>query len=122
LFASRVWQRIALFSNLLGAVLLFLSFQATSSNIRMLTTSDGRTAMCVQNRGTLITFPDGKIVIGESKCPDWEHSRPAAVVSIEHPLFVTIGFVLTALGFLLQFLAIPRDRPETIKNFSPLAP
>jgi len=39
------------------------------------------------------------------KCPDWENARPAAVVNIEHPPFITLGFILTTLVscFILSF-------------------
>ena len=112
MFASRVWARIALICNLAGTMLLFLSFQATSSNFKLITTSDGRSALCVNNYALLEVGPKNTFVIGQANCPEWEHARPAAVVNIERPIFVTIGFALTSLGFFLQFLSIPS--PKTI--------
>jgi hypothetical protein len=50
--------------------------------------------------------------IGGGPCPDWEHSRAAAVVNIEHPTFEGLGFVLLLAGFLIQLLAVPS--PTTI--------
>lgn len=49
---------------------------------------------------------------GMRNCPDWEHARPAAVVNIEMPSMVTLGFIFITTGFLLQFLAVPG--PKTI--------
>ena len=110
MFASRGWARIALLCNLLGTVLLFLSFQATSSKFRLITTSDGRSALCVYNRAYIVTSENGEWSMGTFNCPEWEHAKAVAVVSVEHPIFVTIGFVLATLGFLLQFLSIPSSK------------
>jgi hypothetical protein len=106
-FASRGWARFALLCNLFGTVLLFLSFQATSSNFKLITTSDGRSALCVNNRGLVVSHPNGGFAIGSSTCPEWERARAVAVVNVERPIFVTIGFAFASFGFLLQFLSIP---------------
>lgn len=111
MFASRGWMRVALVANLAGAILLFLSFQATSSNFRLISTKDGNHAICVQNTALVIKTPTG-YGVGWAECPDWKDSRPAAIVNFEHPILVTIGFAMLSLGFLLQILAIPS--PKTI--------
>jgi len=103
-------MRLALILNLAGTVILFLSFQATSSNFRLITTKDGKSALCVDQRAMMIATPDGGWTIGAQKCPDWENARPAAVVNIEHPSFITLGFILTTFGFLLQFLSFPSPK------------
>jgi hypothetical protein len=97
--------------NLIGTVLLFLSFQATSSNVRIVKELDGTTAVCVDKISLFRSFASGAWQLS-GPCPDWDTGRPAAVVIIEKPLFVTIGFTLTSLGFLLQFLSLPS--PKTI--------
>lgn len=97
--------------NLVGTVLLFLSFQATSSNVRIITSPAGLTTICVDKIALFTRLAEGGWLFRTSAvCPDWEQARPAAVVIIEKPLFVTIGFGLTTLGFLLQFLSIPSPR------------
>ena len=45
--------------------------------------------------------------LGSGGCPTAADDRRAAVVNTEHPLFVTIGFLLTIFGFVIQFLAVP---------------
>lgn len=104
-----LWARIALLLNLAGTTLLFLSFQATSSDFRLVSTSDGRYALCVDRTALIIKEPKG-FGIGYTVCPDWEHSKPAAVVNVEHPSFVTLGFIASILGFLLQLMTIPRRK------------
>ena len=110
MFASRGWMRLALILNLAGTVILFLSFQATSSNFRLITTKDGKSALCVDQRAMMIATPDRGWLIGAQQCPDWENARPAAVVNVEHPSFITLGFILTTFGFLLQFLSFPSPK------------
>jgi len=46
-------------------------------------------------------------------CPEWEHSRPAAVVNFEHSWFVTIGLIALVLGFVVQFLSVPSAKSIT---------
>jgi hypothetical protein len=41
-----------------------------------------------------------------------EHARPAAVVNIEIPALVRVGFLFMTVGFLIQFLSGPS--PKTI--------
>ena len=103
-------MRLALILNLAGTVTLFLSFQATSSNFRLITTKDGKSALCVDQRAMVVALPGGAWTIGSQQCPDWENARPAAVVNIEKPGFVTLGFILTTLGFLFQFLSFPSPK------------
>jgi len=40
-------------------------------------------------------------------CPKWPNSRPTAVVNVEKPYLITIGFLAIVAGFLLQFLSVP---------------
>jgi hypothetical protein len=107
MFASRGWMRFALFCNLLGAFLLFLSFQATSSSIKLISSADGQTVFCINGRAAL-ALTQGGFGIG-GPCPDWKNARPIALVAIEYPKMVTAGFVLTLLGFLLQWFSFPSE-------------
>lgn len=110
--------------NLVGTVLLFYSFQATSSNLKIVTAPDTsvpgqtgeQTALCAYGN-TLFTASNankGYWEIGMRPCPNWEKARATAVVNIEHPTFEGLGFVLLLAGFLLQYLSVPQ--PQTIAD------
>jgi hypothetical protein len=105
-------MRFALVLNLLGTGLLFFSFQATSSNVQIVRTHDGATALCVNDFALISTDTGHRSMYLGSTCPTGPSSRAIAVVNIEHPLLVTIGFLVLSAGFLLQFLSIPT--PKTI--------
>ncbi len=106
-----------MFFNLLGTVALFYSFQATSSNFRLVTVNDTspgslgeQSALCVYGHSMMTAGARGGWTIGGGPCPDWEHSRAAAVVNIEHPWLEGVGFLLLMGGFLLQLLSVPSPR------------
>jgi hypothetical protein len=91
-FASRKWTRIALALNLAGTLLLFYSFQATSSSFRLISRSQPGVmgsyteyAICVKDFTLLQTIGHG-VGIGHLGCPTSEDDRPAAVVNTEHPV------------------------------------
>jgi hypothetical protein len=117
-FSNRKWQQFALFLNLVGTALLFYSFQATSSDFKLVTATTKSAvageikqyALCVNNYTLLETNGRTGVGIGMHSCPGWENARPAAVVNIEHPAFEGLGFVLLLLGFLIQYLAVPQPR------------
>jgi hypothetical protein len=116
-----LWARIALLSNLAGTILLALSFQATSSDFRLVSArgfdlrgqinpASTAYALCVNNYTLVISDSVNGIGFGRPGCPNWESSRPAAVVNSEHPRFIFLGLGMSAFGFLLQFLTIPRRK------------
>lgn len=49
-------------------------------------------------------------MIGHEGCPAAQQARPAAVVNVEHPCFVTVGFLLIVFGFIIQFFAVPEPK------------
>jgi hypothetical protein len=108
------WQQAALLANLAGTVLLFYSFQATSSDFRLVTVpseifSDQKQyALCVNNY--VIISSDGRngVLFGHAGCPSWDNAKPAAVVNIEHPFFEGLGFFLLISGFALQYFSVPQ--------------
>ena len=103
-------MRFALLCNFLGAILLFLSFQATSSDFRLITASNGDAALCANGRALLIQKEKGYALGIGQMCPEWEHARPAAIVNLELPWLANLGFILTLIGFVLQYFAFPGPR------------
>lgn len=111
MFASRKWTRIALALNVAGGLLLFYSFQATSSSFRLVRRPISAAGVlrgsyeydiCVENYTFLATEPEaGAVELGHAGCPTPEDDRPAAVVNTEHPNFITIGFLTILLGFII---------------------
>lgn len=119
MFSNRKWMQFALILNLLGSVALFYSFQATSSNIKLVSVKTNsalgsyeQSALCVYGKSMMTATQTGGWTIGGGPCPDWEHAKAAAVVNIEHPALEGIGFLLLVAGFLMQYLAVPQ--PKTI--------
>ena len=117
-FGSQKWTRIALVLNVCGAILLFYSFQATSSSFRLirrtgnsaLTHDISEYSICVEDYTLLSTDARRGIFMGHSGCPTAQDDRRAAVVNTEHPTFVTIGFLSIVAGFIIQFFAVPEPR------------
>jgi hypothetical protein len=48
-------------------------------------------------------------VIGTG-CPDWQNAKPIALVTVERPTLIYVGFALLVFGFLLQLLAVPSPK------------
>lgn len=118
--------RLALVLNLVGTILLALSFAATSSDFRLITAPDtsifgksalGNTAyaICAKNYVLAITDAQHGLGIGTGECPNWDKSYPAAVVIAEHPRWLQTGLIMSAVGFLIQLLTIPTNNaPSTV--------
>ena len=127
------WQKAALLLNLAGTIILFYSFQATSSDFRLVTapyvpsprplnSSGGmlpnrfirplagtkQYALCVNNYTLIASDASSSIRLGLVGCPSWENAKPAAVVNIEHPTFEGFGFILLIIGFTLQYFSVPQ--------------
>jgi hypothetical protein len=75
----------------------------------------GQYALCVNNYTLIVSDASSGIGFGHKGCPNWATAKPAAVVNVEHPIFVGIGFVILLAGFLLQLLAVPQ--PATIQQY-----
>ncbi|WP_186214221.1 hypothetical protein [Burkholderia gladioli] len=115
-------QAFALSLNLLGTILFAWSFQATSSDFRLVTTKNYTSpdsnyilstayAICVNNYALAVTDSTNGILLGARNCPDWQHARPAAVVTSEHPLAFLLGLYVTMAGFLIQLLLVADWKP-----------
>lgn len=110
MFSSRGWMRLALIFNLLGTALLYLSFQATSSTVKIMTDSRGFTAICMNQTAVIVTGLNGSALFGGGFCKPGPESKPIALVTIERPLLIYTGFAILLAGFLIQLLAIPSPK------------
>jgi hypothetical protein len=54
----------------------------------------------------IMSDPRGGTGIG-TVCPTWADARPAAVVNVEIPFLVFLGWVCMTAGFLLQLISVP---------------
>lgn len=112
MFSSRAWVRFALVLNLAGTALLYLSFQATSSTVKIVSQTDGTSALCLGGTA-LFEGKGGDFTIGTG-CPDWPNAKPIALVTVEKPSLIYVGFTILMSGFLLQLIGIAS--PKSIRQ------
>jgi hypothetical protein len=98
--------------NLAGAALLYLSFQATSSAVKILSQANGTSAICIGE--TAIFKGRGNSIVFGTGCPDWPNAKPIALVTVEKPTFLYLGFTSLMLGFLIQLIGIAS--PKSIRE------
>ncbi len=123
MFEKPWFARTALLINIAGTFLLMYSFQASSSDFRLITRhnqDDDRNystgnayAICVQDFTLAETDSRGGVRLGSPSCKDWVGATPTAVVTAERPAFARWGLRLTIIGFLMQLL-VPISKAESI--------
>ena len=91
-------------SVLVGTIVLFFAFQTTSSDFRFVTAKNGVRSLCVDNRTMLMALPNGGWSVGSNRCYEWDTGDPAAIVKVENPKGVWLGFGLVVLGSFMQLL------------------
>jgi hypothetical protein len=108
-FSNPSWTRIALVANLVGTVLLFWSFQATSSAFRLIRLDLGNSTfeyrICADEITISAVNTRGAIFMNMRPCPFSLDKRPVAIVTTEHQALVTVGFIFLLAGFFVQMLA-----------------
>jgi hypothetical protein len=115
---TKYWMaQIAAMLNLLGAFLVFLSFQATSTDLLLVMGKDKSTAFCVGQNAILAEGPDGSTILG-TKCPEGSDAKPAAVVNTDSPGLAKFGWIILAVGFFLQMFSIEKPRAPIIPHAS----
>jgi hypothetical protein len=97
--------------NIAGAGLLYWSFQATSTDL-LLVTGSQMNGFCVAGHVLFAMAPDGKglLVGGGVSCPEGPTAKRTAVVNTEHPSFNSWGWFLLILGFVVQIFSL--EYPE----------
>lgn len=98
--------RLSAFLNLLGAFLVFLSFQATSTNLLMIANKDKSFAFCVGDRAVFGLIPGGRGTYIGASCPEGQDAKPAAVASTDSPWLAKLGWIILAIGFALQIFSV----------------
>jgi hypothetical protein len=94
--------------NLVGAFLVFLSFQATSSEFGMTILKNGERALCSHD-DALISWGQYSVSMGtHNGCsPEKVQAVPRiAVVTVESPVLGYLGWFLLLFGFVLQIFSI----------------
>jgi hypothetical protein len=120
---ARVWKfRLAMMAavlNIAGAGLLYWSFQATSTDL-LLVTGSQMNGFCVAGHVMFAMAPDGKGLLmgGGVDCPEGPAAKRTAVVNTEHPSFNSLGWFLIILGFVLQLLSLEYPEPPTLVHTS----
>ncbi len=100
------WAQISAFLNLLGSVFLFLSFQATSTSLLLVSGADKSTSFCVGDTAMFKFSESGTGVEMGTKCPIAANSKPTAVVNTDLPELAKWGWIVLVIGFLVQIFSI----------------
>jgi hypothetical protein len=112
-----IWKyRLAMgsaFLTLLGAYLVFRSFQATSSDFFLGKLRNGSNVLCVDKDALIVWRPPAMGMGMTGGCSDEINSGRVAIVTIESPTLSSIGWGLLLLGFILQLFSIEKPRPST---------
>ena len=100
----RIWAAlnlVGLIFTLVGGVLLFYCLTLKPSSYRLVKTSDGRPAICLDDK-EVTTGYGGGFVAGDVCSEDWKHTGRTAEIVAERPSFVHCGLFLIFVGFFLQ--------------------
>lgn len=94
--------------SLLGSFLVFLSFITTSSDFMLVSTKDGRSALCVGNRAMFEMGQYQNIGVGVARCPQGVDAKPTVVAVTDWPWVARTGWFMLVLGLLLQLFSIEK--------------
>ena len=99
---------------------MFLSFQATSTDFLLVSTRDGKSALCVGKRAFFVMVPNGGTGAGAA-CPEGVDAKPAAVVNTDSAWLAKLGWMILGAGFLLQIFSIkkPRETDAPRSSYGP---
>jgi hypothetical protein len=100
--------RASAFLNLVGSLLVFLSFQPTSTRLLLVTSKDVNNktvAFCIGDRAVFGLAADGGTQIGYA-CPQTENMKPTVVANGDAPWMAKFGWFLLLVGFVLQVFSI----------------
>lgn len=116
---TKYWMaQVAAICNFLGAVLVFVSFQATSTDLLMIANKDQSFAFCIGDRAIFGLTPGGRGTYIGAACPQGADAKPAAVVSTDYPNLTKFGWVLVGVGFFLQLFSLEKPKLEPTPRIS----
>lgn len=99
--------------NLIGAFLVFRSFQATSADFFLTTLKNGNKAFCVDKNALITWSPNGVGLGMPNGCAEVAGTPRVAVVLRDSSALSTIGWALLLFGFFLQVFSI---EPSALTN------
>jgi hypothetical protein len=110
------YQRAALIVNVAGAVMIFLAFQANSSDFSLVTGTNPVTGskvftICAEGRPMMRTDAGANMsMIGPAynTCPA-DDSNKVALVRSDHPSFAWWGFFAIIIALFVQIFGVPAD-------------
>jgi hypothetical protein len=62
------------------------------------------------NDTAVVTGMRGMMMIGAGTCTPSKDSKPIALVTVERPILIYLGFTILLSGFLIQLLSIPSPK------------
>jgi hypothetical protein len=113
------WASWALVLNVVGFVLLFVAFQATSSDLKI-TKENTAIALCFGEHAVLYDDPSEKTRIFGISVPlaACSKGKPSAIVNTDYPWLGKLGVLFIFVSFWMQFKSI--DRTEANLSSSQL--
>jgi hypothetical protein len=115
------WATWSLVLNVLGFLLLFVAFQATSSDLAIYSNSkDKIAALCYAGSAMVMldmSVPRGRTNIGISpQFSPCSSGKPTAIVNTDYPLLGKIGILFVFVSFWMQYKSIDRTEATLTKT------
>jgi hypothetical protein len=121
-----IWKyRFAMSSatlTLVGAFLVFRSFQATSSDFFLTSLRNGDKALCIGDNALITWEPNGVGMGRAHGCAESIGTPRVAIVIIESQTLSYVGWGLLLFGFLLQAFSIEKPQSGTLTTHASYGP
>ena|ERR1700730_18187628 len=94
--------------NLIGAALIFWSFQAASTKLLLVTGQGKDVAFCIGDRAMFGLTKDGQGLAMGYACPSGDTMKPTVVANTDKPWMATVGWGMLVLGFVFQLASVEK--------------
>jgi hypothetical protein len=111
------WASLSLLLNALGFVLLFVAFQASSSDLKIVR-KDDTFALCFSGTALFQASGNGRYFGMAKEYSSCSDGKPTAIVNSDFPWLGKIGFLFILVSFWAQLKSI--DRTEATLTSSQL--